>query len=108
MSSWILETGAQYALTEHWTLRGGYIYSQNTVPNSTFSPSLPDNNRHVFSAGFGFAAGHFTIDFTYQYSLTEERTIKNSADANFDGTGDLNGQWTSNGNALLITSTFKF
>ena len=108
MSSWFLETGAQYALTEHWTLRGGYIYSQNTVPNSTFSPSLPDNNRHVFSAGFGFAAGHFTIDFTYQYSLTEERTIKNSADANFDGTGDLNGQWTSNGNALLITSTFKF
>jgi long-chain fatty acid transport protein len=108
MSSWFLETGAQYALTEQWTLRGGYIYSQNTVPNSTFSPSLPDNNRHVFSAGVGFTTGRLTVDFTYQYSLTEERTIKNSADSNFDGTGDLNGKWTSNGNALLITSTFKF
>jgi len=25
--------------------------------------------------------GHLTVDFTYQYSLTEERTIKNSADS---------------------------
>jgi long-chain fatty acid transport protein len=108
MSSWFLETGARYALTTNWTLRAGYIFSQNTVPTSSFSPTLPDNNRHVFSAGVSFAAGRVSVDFTYQYSLTEDRTIKNSNDANFDGTGDLNGKWSSNANALMLTSTFKF
>jgi long-chain fatty acid transport protein len=108
LSSWFFETGAQYTLTEHWTVRAGYIFSQNTVPSSTFSPSLPDSNRHVFSVGLGYATGRFNIDLTYQYSMSDDRTIKNSADANFDGTGDLNGTWKSNGNALLITSTIKF
>ncbi len=108
MASWFYEFGAQYKLDEHWTVRGGYIYSENTVPNSTFSPNLPDNNRHVFSAGVGFATGHINIDFVYQYSLTEDRTIRNSPDGDFDGTGDLNGTWKSNANAFMITSTYKF
>jgi long-chain fatty acid transport protein len=108
MSSWFYEVGAQYTPTTNWTLRAGYIFSENTVPSRTFSPTLPDNTRHVFSAGVSYTTGRLTIDFTYQYSLTEDRTIKNSADSNFDGTGDLNGTWKSNANALMITSTFKF
>ena len=108
MSSWYFETGAQYALTTNWTARAGYIYSQNSVPNSTFSPTLPDNNRHVFSVGLGYTTGRLTIDFTYQYSMTDDRTIKGSADSNFDGTGDLDGTWKSNANALMVTSTYKF
>ncbi len=108
-SSWYLEGGAQYKLDEHWTLRGGYIFSQNSVPNSTFSPTLPDSHRHVFSLGLGFATGrHINIDVTYQYSLSEDRTVRNSADANFDGAGDFDGKWKSDGHALMITSTYKF
>jgi hypothetical protein len=62
----------------------------------------------VFSAGAGFAAGRIAIDLTYQYSLTEDRTIRNSADTNFDGAGDLDGKWKSDGHAVMITSTIKF
>lgn len=107
-SSWYLEGGAQYTLDKHWTLRAGYIFSQNTVPDRTFSPLLPDNHRHVFSAGIGFDAGRVTIDLAYQYSLTEDRTIRNSADTNFDGVGDLDGQWKSEGHAVMLTSSFQF
>ena len=78
------------------------------MPASTFSPALPDYHRHVFSLGVGYATGHIHIDFVYQYSLTEDRTIRNSADGNFDGTGDLNGKWSSDAHALMITSTYKF
>ncbi len=35
-------------------LRGGYWYSQNAVPDSSFLPSVPDANNHSISTGLGF------------------------------------------------------
>jgi long-chain fatty acid transport protein len=89
-------------------VRGGYIYSENTVPNSTFSPTVPDSNRHIFSIGLGYATKRIGIDLAYQYSLSMDRTVRNSADTNFDGVGDLDGKWKSDGHALMISSTMKF
>jgi long-chain fatty acid transport protein len=107
-SSFFYEFGAQYKIDKHWTARAGYIYSENTVPNSTFSPILPDSNRHVFSLGVGFTKSPFNIDATYQYSLSTERKVTGSADTNFDGSGDLDGKWKSDAHAFMITSTVKF
>ena len=107
-SSWFLEGGAQYTLNEHWALRGGYIYSQNSVPDSTFGPTLPDAHKHVFSLGTGYTAGRINIDFVYQYTLSEDRTIRHSADTNFDGAGDVDGKWQSDAHTFMITSTIKF
>jgi long-chain fatty acid transport protein len=108
MASFFYEAGAQYQIDDHWTVRGGYIFSENTVPNSTFSPSVPDSNRHVFSVGLGYAAKRIGVDLVYQYSLSTDRTVKNSADTNFDGAGDLNGKWKSDSHAVMISSTLKF
>jgi len=107
-SSFFYEAGVQYEINEMWVLRGGYIFSENTVPNSTFSPAVPDSNRHVFSAGAGWAWKNFGVDLTYQYSLSVDRTIKNSADTNFDGQGDLDGKWKSQGHAVMVTSSLRF
>ena len=108
MDSFFYEFGAQYEIDEHWTVRGGYIYSENTVPNSTFSPTVPDSNRHVFSVGLGYATKRIGVDLVYQYSWSPVRTVRNSADTNFDGAGDLDGKWKSEGHALMITGTTKF
>ena len=39
----------------HWEIavRGGYWYSQNAVPDSSFTPTVPDSNNHAISAGLG-------------------------------------------------------
>jgi long-chain fatty acid transport protein len=39
----------------HWevAVRGGYWYSQNAVPDSSFTPTVPDSNNHAISTGFG-------------------------------------------------------
>lgn len=39
----------------HWevALRGGFWYSQNAVPNQTFSPGVPDSNSYSISFGAG-------------------------------------------------------
>lgn len=35
-------------------LRAGYWYSQNAVPDSSFTPTVPDANNHSLSVGLGF------------------------------------------------------
>ena len=100
--SFCYEFGAQYELDAHWTARAGYIYSENSVPDSTFSPTLPDANRHVFSAGLGYGLGWMQVDVVYQYSFTPTRTVAGSP------LGLSDGRWTSDGHAICVTSTLRF
>ena len=94
------EFGAQYDVDDHWAVRGGYIYSVNTVPDATFSPTVPDSNRHVFSVGFGYTETRFSVDIVYQYSLSEDNTVNNGTAAS--------GTWTSDGHAVMVTSSMRF
>ena len=103
MDSFYYEFGAQYDLNDHWVVRGGYIFSENTVPDSTFSPTVPDANRHVFSLGLGYALRHYSVDIVYQYSLSQDRTVGGGM-----SNPAMDGTWKSQGNAVMITSTVKF
>jgi long-chain fatty acid transport protein len=104
MDSWFYEFGAQYELNERWTVRAGYIFSQNTVPQNTFSPSIVDSDRHVFSTGIGYNAGRFSVDVVYQYTLMADRTVRQPVNP----LGDLNGEWSGDGHSVMVTTTFKF
>jgi long-chain fatty acid transport protein len=100
MDSIFYEFGAQYEINDHWTVRTGYIYSENTVPDSTFSPSVPDSDRHVFSVGLGYGEPRFSVDIVYQYSLSADRTVNNGTAAS--------GTWTSDCHAVMVTSSMRF
>lgn len=78
-------------------LRGGYWYSQNAIPDSSFSPTVPDANNHSISVGLGLLCkdkGHFLglfpcgnsnggffqpsalgLDLAFQALLYETRTV---------------------------------
>ncbi len=45
--------------------RIGYIYDQTPVPNSTFDPTVPDANRHIFTLGGDMQISRFTLGFAY-------------------------------------------
>ena len=100
--SFCYEFGAQYEVNDRWTVRAGYIFSENTVPDSTFSPAVPDANRHVLSVGLGYGTKRLQVDVAYQYSFTESRTVTGSPGVLSDG------NWTTDGHALMLTSTLKF
>jgi long-chain fatty acid transport protein len=102
MDSFYYEFGVQYDVNSHWTVRGGYIYSENTVPNSTFSPTVPDYDRHVFSIGLGYSTTRFSVDLAYQYSYSPDRTVNDSVFARADGT------WATSANAAVLTTSVKF
>ncbi len=114
LDSFYYETGAQYDIDDHWAVRAGYIYSENSVPTSTFSPNLPDSNRHVFSAGLGydskkeailFSKLGLSVDLVYQYALSEDRTIPSGRSA---ASPFVDGKWESSSHAVMITTTLKF
>lgn len=110
--SWYYELGGQYDLNEHWTVRAGWIYSQNSVPGNTFSPTVPDSDRQVFSLGLGYAFVpvvfghllHVNSDIVYQYSLSQDRNV-NIPEGN--GT-TASGTWKSDANAVMLTTSVNF
>jgi long-chain fatty acid transport protein len=102
MDSFFYEFGLQYDISDHWALRAGYIFSENSVPNRTFSPTVLDADRHVFSIGGGCAFRHINVDVVYQYTMVEERTVTTSAIT------AANGTWDSQSHAILLTGTIKF
>ncbi len=53
----------------------GYLFSENSVPNESFNPSVPDSDRHVFSVGFGRKLERYTWDIAYQYAYGPRRNI---------------------------------
>jgi len=59
--------GAEYQASEHWVLRGGYVYDESPVPDRTRGLELPCNDRHMFSVGAGYVCGDWGIDLSYCY-----------------------------------------
>jgi long-chain fatty acid transport protein len=51
----------------------GYMYSENSVPDESFTPSIPDSNRHIFSVGIGQKLEKWNWDLAYQYAHGPER-----------------------------------
>jgi len=75
--------GVNYQLTEGIKLRAGYIYDLTPVPDDTFSPQLPDANRHIFTLGGDYTYKSFTLGIAYNYILQEGRN--KSSDITFNG-----------------------
>ena len=89
-------------------LRGGYAYGQSAVPDTTFTPSVPNANNHTVSAGLGLlckGTGHFLgvipcggkeerwfrpkaigLDLAFQAQLYETRTVSGNMNPTVDGT----------------------
>ncbi|HKW85919.1 MAG TPA: outer membrane protein transport protein [Nitrospiraceae bacterium] len=93
----------------HWevALRGGYWHSQNAIPDTTFTPSVPDSDNHAISIGLGLlckergqflgliecgseGGGRFRpkaigLDLAYQALLYETRTVSGNINPTIDG-----------------------
>ena len=81
--------GAEYKLDQHWVIRGGYAWGENAVPESTFSPLVPDSNYHLFAAGVGYETPNWDLSLATEYIFRERRHIHNDVNSpTVDGTWD--------------------
>jgi len=65
---WTFGLGADYQLSDEWILRAGWIYLESPIPEETLAPTLPDEDRSVFSVGAGYSAEQHGLDVAYAIS----------------------------------------
>lgn len=99
-SSWFWEFGITKKFARGWQASVGYIWSENSVPEHSFNPIVPDSNRHVLSVGFGQKREHFNWNIAYQWAYGPTRTINQGTSA--DGT------YRAQGNAINLTFGYDF
>lgn len=83
-SNWLYNIGVTRSWENRWHASVGYIYAEKMVPEETILPSLPDNDRHVFTLGFGFKGERWNADVAYQFSHQPTRRVEQGTVA--DGT----------------------
>ncbi|MES2571445.1 MAG: outer membrane protein transport protein [Verrucomicrobiota bacterium] len=99
-SGFIYEAGVTRSFSNGFQASAGYAFSENNAPASTFTPGIPDGDRHVFSAGIGGRGAHWDWDLGYQYSFTNFRTINNN--------GPADGKWRLHTNAVMLSVGYRF
>lgn len=99
-SSFFYEFGVTKKFSHGLQLSAGYIYSENSVPNESFSPIVPDSDRHIASVGVGQKLSHFNWQLAYQYAHGPSRRIEQGTAA--DGTYEFDSH------ALALTLGYNF
>uniref|UniRef100_A0A7C4QNT1 Transporter n=1 Tax=Schlesneria paludicola TaxID=360056 RepID=A0A7C4QNT1_9PLAN len=67
-----VRVGYEQTLREVHTLRGGYVYHRNPIPDDTLTPYIPATLEHGFSAGYGRRWGDWDIDLAYMFLFGPE------------------------------------
>lgn len=101
-SGFTVRLGGQYEVARNLFLRAGYAYGQNSVPESTFSPIVPDSNYHLVAAGVGYDTDRWALDLAINAIFRERRRIHDSA---FSPVVD--GTWSNQFYGVMLTYTLK-
>ncbi|MGC3960496.1 MAG: outer membrane protein transport protein [Verrucomicrobiota bacterium] len=80
--------GGDWQFAERWVLRAGYQYYQSPVPDSTYSPTIPDADQNVFTIGLGYRTGHHSFQVAYGLDFYDKRNV-NTIQPLFNGTYDV-------------------
>lgn len=80
--------GLEYICNQNFTLRTGYLYRENSIPDTTFEPSLPDSDAHLFAAGFDINWQRYTLSTAYVYERQKEREKNNMLGIESGGSAD--------------------
>lgn len=84
--AWRMQLGTEYALTDAWTVRAGYVHDKTPDPDYLIDYMVPANNRHLFSLGFGWHNEKVSVDVGYTFLLIDDRHVKGHlADGVWDG-----------------------
>ncbi len=76
--SWVYELGVTRYFGENWQVSAGYMFDQNSVPDTYYSPLAADMDRYFLSLGGGYHNQHLSLDLTYQFGYGPTHTVVGS------------------------------
>jgi long-chain fatty acid transport protein len=100
--SFMYEFGATRQLKNGYYASAGYMFWQNSSPDSHYNPLIPDGNLHFASMGFGHHGRRFDWGVAYHFAINGGRTVSNDANA------AANGTYHTFNNAFDVAVTYKF
>jgi long-chain fatty acid transport protein len=74
---WVFAVGAEYAINPTHTVRVGYNYGKNPVPDANLSPLFPAIVEHHVTVGYGYTAKKWALDFAYEHAFENTQTNNN-------------------------------
>ncbi len=82
---WRLSLGAEYLLTEKWSVQCGYVYDMDPIDKGNTDTLLPPGDRHIVNCGLGYALDAWKIYGGYGLIIMEpvDRNVGNVR-ADFD------------------------
>ncbi len=101
--TYAVNLGVKYRVNEIVSLLAGYLYGEDPIPNSTFEPSVPDADSHLFCVGTDMEFNKLKIALSYAYQLLEERDKDNHV-----GGGTANGKYDSDLHMLGVSLVYGF
>jgi long-chain fatty acid transport protein len=106
-SSFMYQFGVTRQLNDGYYLSAGYIYSENSVPDRTFTPLNPDSDLHLLSFGFGHRGERFSWAVGYHFAYNGGRVVTGNAAVSPRGE-TANGTYTTFNNAVNISCRYSF
>ena len=107
--SCFFEWGVTRYFDNGWHGSAGYIFSENSVPDASFNPLIPDGDRHIWSLGVGRKGEHFSWDIAYQLAWGPPRTIDSGPGPTAPSTTqNHNGTYEALSHAIIISVGYHF
>ncbi|MDI6891168.1 MAG: outer membrane protein transport protein [Thermodesulfovibrionales bacterium] len=106
--TWSGNIGIKYQVSEPVALLAGYLYQDNPVPDSTFDPSIPDANAHLFSIGTDVKHKSFRFGLAYSYQKLQSRNKNNLVGDPITGAPAANGEYKSDLHMIGVSLTYRF
>jgi len=100
------EFGVTHYLTSNWNLSAGYLYTENSVPDSTYTPAVPDSNRSFYSLGVGYTSGNLGANLAWHYADGGSRTVTGSPPSLIGASAD--GTYDNSINAFALSLEWRF
>ena len=110
-SSWMYELGVTRYFENGWRVSAGYVFNQNSVPDTYYTPLAADMDRHFFSVGAGRKGTTFDFDVAYQLGYGPTRTVTGSTPSSTPGQfagQSADGKYSFNSQAIIASVGFHF
>jgi long-chain fatty acid transport protein len=105
-SGFFYEIGATRYLTDNWNVSAGYLYTENSVPDATYTPAVPDSNRSFYSLGVGYSSGNLAANLAWHHADGGTRTVTGSPPSLIGATAD--GSYKNSINAIALSLELRF